>query len=161
MRYCEILALPCAVLRYSYPPYALLNDGLLFYVAQTAGFRLRSFSYYAYVNLHALFCFVSCTKFFAVLYLLCWLPKRGMVLVCTRRFRFLNFTIFSIYFIFILFFFTFYLPTTFTHTHTHTHDPRPLPTTHDPRHLATLNQWWTHSRWRSEIQSKGISRLYV
>ena len=29
-----------------------------------------------------------------------------------------------------------FLPTTFTHTHTH--DPRPLPTTHDPRHLATL-----------------------
>ena len=27
-----------------------------------------------------------------------------------------------------------FLPTTFTHPH----DPRPLPTTHDPRHLATL-----------------------
>ena len=24
---------------------------------------------------------------------------------------------------------------------THTHDPRPLPTTHDPRHLATLIIW--------------------
>ena len=50
--------------------------------------------------------------------------------------RFLNFTFFSIYFIFILFFLYFFLPMTFTHTHTH--DPRPLPTTHDPRHLATL-----------------------
>ena len=37
---------------------------------------------------------------------------------------------------FIFFFFYTFLPTTFTHTHTH--DPRPLPTTHDPRHLATL-----------------------
>ena len=73
----------------------------------------------------------------------------GMVLVCTQRFRFLNFAFFfySFYFIFILFFLYFYLPTTFTHTHdprptptTHTHDPRPLPTTHDPRHLATLRK---------------------
>ena len=30
-----------------------------------------------------------------------------------------------------------FLHTTFTHTHIHTHDRRPLPTTHDPRHLAT------------------------
>ena len=29
-----------------------------------------------------------------------------------------------------------FLPTTFNHTHSH--NPRPLPTTHDPRHLATL-----------------------
>ena len=29
------------------------HDSLLFYVAKTAGFRLRSFSYQAYVNLHA------------------------------------------------------------------------------------------------------------
>ena len=39
-------------------------------------------------------------------------------------------------------------------THTHTHDPRPLPTTHDPRHLALLQDredssetprclWWS------------------
>ena len=35
------------------------------------------------------------------------------------------------YFTLSLFFYTFF-------THTHTHDPRPLPTTHDPRHLATL-----------------------
>ena len=36
-----------------------------------------------------------------------------------------------------------FLPTTFIHTHTHTHDPRPLPTTHDSRHLAKLprNRW--------------------
>ena len=52
--------------------------------------------------------------------------------------------LFSIYFFFfqllyfITFFLYFFLPTTFTHTHTH--DPRPLPTTHDPRHLATLPQ---------------------
>ena len=51
--------------------------------------------------------------------------------------------LFSIHFFFstILlyhFFSILFLPTTFTHTHTH--DPRPLPTTHDPRHLATL---WT------------------
>ena len=32
-----------------------------------------------------------------------------------------------------------FLHTTFTHTHTH--DPRPLPTTHDPRHLATLENY--------------------
>ena len=38
------------------------------------------------------------------------------------------------------FFSTLFLPTTFTHTHTHTHDPRPLPTTHDPRHSATLDR---------------------
>ena len=31
-----------------------------------------------------------------------------------------------------------FLPTTFSHTHTH--HPRPLPTTHDPRHLATLQK---------------------
>ena len=51
----------------------------------------------------------------------------------------MNFTTFC-YLIFSSFCKTFFLPTTFTqtHTHTHTHDPRPLPTTHDPRHLATL-----------------------
>ena len=49
--------------------------------------------------------------------------------------------LFSIYFFFSItllyhLFSILFLPTTFTHTHTH--DPRPLPTTHDPRHLATL-----------------------
>ena len=58
--------------------------------------------------------------------------------------------LFSIYFFFSItllyhLFSILFLPTTFTHTHTHdphprpttsTHDPRP--TTHDPRHLATL-----------------------
>ena len=54
-------------------------------------------------------------------------------------FRFINilhfFSIYHYYYLFIIFSLLF-LPTTFTHTHTH--DPRPLPTTHDPRHLATL-----------------------
>ena len=45
------------------------------------------------------------------------------------------FSIYHYYYLFIIFSLLF-LPTTFTHTHTH--DPRPLPTTHDPRHLATL-----------------------
>ena len=67
-------------------------------------------------------------------------------------FRFTNILeLFSIYFFFSItllyhFFSILFLPTTFTHTHTHdphprpttsTHDPRP--TTHDPRHLATLD----------------------
>ena len=62
-----------------------------------------------------------------------------------RDFRFINILqLFSIYFFFELlyvitfFFHTFFLPTKFTHTHTH--DPRPLPTTLDPRHLATLDK---------------------
>ena len=46
-------------------------------------------------------------------------------------FFFFNYFIVSFFFFAILF-----LLTTFTHTHTH--DPRPLPTTHDPRHLAIL-----------------------
>ena len=54
-------------------------------------------------------------------------------------FRFINIlqisSIYYYYFCYHLFSILF-LPTTFTHTHTH--DPRPLPTTHDPRHLATL-----------------------
>ena len=61
----------------------------------------------------------------------------GIGLVCTRRFsfhKFYNFLLFN--FLILIFFGNFFLPTTFTHTHTH--DPRPLPTTHDPRHLATL-----------------------
>ena len=49
--------------------------------------------------------------------------------------------LFSIYFFFsitLLNHFTIlFLPTTFTHNHTH--DPRP--TTHHPRHLATLTKW--------------------
>ena len=47
------------------------------------------------------------------------------------------------YFTFTLFLY-FFSPTTFTHTHTHTHthDPRSLPTTHDPRHLAILVIFW-------------------
>ena len=54
--------------------------------------------------------------------------------------------IFYIFFLFISFFQLLYsgaltlwliLYTFFTHTH----DPRPLPTTHDPRHLATLIIW--------------------
>ena len=82
-----------------------------------------------------LFCFVF--KIFAVLYLrirlfvLLTVGKGGMVLVCTRRFRFMNFTFFPHLFIYLFSFyfsFTFFLPTTFTHTHNHTHDPRPLPT---------------------------------
>ena len=58
-------------------------------------------------------------------------------------FRFTNILqLFSIHFsffqllYFITFFLYFFLPTTFSHTNTH--DPPPLPTTHDPRHLATL-----------------------
>ena len=56
-------------------------------------------------------------------------------------FRFINIVqMFSIYYCFFIlsFFLYLFLPTTFTHTHTH--DPRPLPTTHDPRHLATLSE---------------------
>ena len=50
---------------------------------------------------------------------------------------------FTIFFIYLLLFFIIFsilfLPTTFTHIHTNDPYPRPLPTTHDPRHLATLN----------------------
>ena len=55
-------------------------------------------------------------------------------------FRFINvvqiFSIYCCFFIVVIFCSIPFLPTTFTQTHTH--DPRPLPTTHDPRHLATL-----------------------
>ena len=62
--------------------------------------------------------------------------------------EFYNFLLFS-FVITIIFLKTVFFPTTITHTHTHdphprptptthTHDSRPLPTTHDPRHLATL-----------------------
>ena len=60
-------------------------------------------------------------------------------------------TIFSIYFIIIIiiiiiilsfffhtFFYPLHLPTPTPTPTTHTRDPRPLPTIHDPRHLATL-----------------------
>ena len=67
------------LLCFPFSPY----DGLLFYVAQTAGFRLRSFSYYAYVNLHALLCFVSCTKF--LLYCTCFADlRKGEWYWCVR-----------------------------------------------------------------------------
>ena len=81
-----------------------------------------------------------CTRGFG--YLLCWPRGRGIGLVCTRRFsfhEFYNFLLFN-FLIFISFCKTFFYPRhlpTPTST-THTHDPRPLPTTHDPRHLATL-----------------------
>ena len=55
-----------------------------------------------------------------------------MVLVCTRRFRFLNFTIF-----FYLFYFHFIFSLLFF-THDIYPHPHPRPTTHDPRHLATI-----------------------
>ena len=69
-----------------------------------------------------------------------------------RDFRFSNILqLFSIYFFQLLYFIIFFSILFFTHdiythpthTHTHTHDPRPLPTTHDSRHLATLprNRW--------------------
>ena len=59
-------------------------------------------------------------------------------------FRFINILqLFSIYFFFrllLLYLFVFsilFLPTTFIHSHTHDPHPRPLPTTYDPRHLAS------------------------
>ena len=48
------------------------------------------------------------------------------------------------YFILYYFFYSFFTHDIYPHPHpwptTHTHDPRPLPTTYDPRHLATLTQ---------------------
>ena len=70
------------------------------------------------------------------------------------------------------FFSILFLPTTFTHTHTH--DPRPLPTTHDPWHLATLvvlyqplinvqaqpaSFWWYLSKVVNIINN--VSYMYV
>ena len=83
-------------------------------------------------------------------YFFCWPRGRGIGLVCTRRFsfhKFYNFLLFN-FLIFIFFGRPFFLPTTFTHTHTH--DPRPLPTTHDPRHLATLSIQASNIKWQSE-----------
>ena len=53
-------------------------------------------------------------------------------------FRFINILLFFLVIIniFLSFFSITFLPGTFNHPHPH--DPRPLPTTHDPRHLATL-----------------------
>ena len=97
-----------------------------------------------------------CTRGFG--YLLCWPRERGKGLVCTRRFsfhEFYNFLLFNLL-IFISFWKTIFLPTPFTHTHTH--DPRPLPTTHDPRHLATLIFWLqvydaAMATWRNDFSS--------
>ena len=99
-------------------------------------------------------------------YLLCWPWRMGMGLVCKRRFsfhEFYNFFLFNLLtfiFLLIVFFFSildiyprrflfykiniysFFLPTTYTHTH----DPQPLPTTHDPQHLATLDIYLTSRR---------------
>ena len=72
-----------------------------------------------------------CTRGFA--HLFCWPRRRGIGLVCTRRFSFPEFYNF-LFFIFVNYYYYYFLedifsPTTFTHTHTH--DPRHLPTTHD------------------------------
>ena len=69
---------------------------------------------------------------------------------CFYLFLFFN------YFTLSFFFYTFFTHDIYPHPHpwpaTHTHDPRPLPTTHDPRNLATLPfRWakWTVSRLNS------------
>ena len=104
-----------------------------------------------------------CTEGFA--YLLCWTRGRGVGLACTRRFSFHEFYNFLPFDFLILIFFwkRFFLPTTFTHTHTH--DPRPLPTTHDPRHLATLTQslgirWFRNLRWHTHDTSANQTLLF-
>ena len=66
----------------------------------------------------------------------------------SRRFSFHKyFTTFFFLFLFnhftLSFFSISFLPATFTHTH----DPRPLPTTFDPRHLATLKQYLSLNRY--------------
>ena len=87
---------------------------------------------YGNIIFFILFCFVSCTKF--LLYVL-YLRIRLFALLTAGKgngtgvYAEISFPD-TFYF-----FFAFYLPTTFTHTHIH--DPRPLPMTHDPRHLAT------------------------
>ena len=114
------------------------------------------------VSTFSIACFRLPVKGFA--YLFCWPRGRGIGLVCTRRFsfhEFYNFLLFN-FLIFIFFGRPFFLPTTFTHTHTH--DPRPLPTTHDPRHLATLSLQASNIKWQSEFwisSSSSVSHLCV
>ena len=74
----------------------------------------------------------------------------------SRRFSFHNYYNFFIIFFFSItllyhFFSLLFLPTTFTHTHTHTYDPRPLPTTHDQRHLDTLGASLTCAQLRYKV----------
>ena len=106
---------------------------LQFFYSLLQVYIVHRVSYIFYLNV---FLVSVCTKGFV--YLLCWPRGRGIGLVCTGRLSFHEFYNFLLFIFLILIFFwkTFFLPTTFTHTHTH--DPRPLPTTHDPRHLATL-----------------------
>ena len=52
-------------------------------------------------------------------------------------FRYINFTIFFLFLFQLLYFIIFFSILFSLTTFTHTHDPRPLPTTHNPRHLAT------------------------
>ena len=70
-------------------------------------------------------------------------------------FRFIAITIFLLFFFSITllyhFFSLLFLPTTFTRTHTHTYDPRPLPTTHDQRHLDTLGASLTRAQLRYKV----------
>ena len=63
-----------------------------------------------------------------------------MVLVYTRKFRFMNFFIFlSIHLFIYLFIYLFYFHFIFSLLFFYPrHLPTPTPTTHDPRHLATL-----------------------
>ena len=63
-----------------------------------------------------------------------------------RSINILHFFLFIIIIIIIIIIFLSFFPYFFYPRHlptptltTHTHDPRPLPTTHDPRHLATLD----------------------
>ena len=67
---------------------------------------------------------------------------------CFYLFLFFN------YFTLSFFFYTFFTHDIYPHPHpwpaTHTHDPRPLPTTHDPRHLATLLAEGLWSPWISQ-----------
>ena len=77
----------------------------------------------------------------------------------SRRFSFHNYYNFFIIFFSITllchFFSLLFLPTTFTHTHTHTYDPRPLPTTHDQRHLDTLGASLTRAQFRYKVLRAG------
>ena len=89
-------------------------------------------------------------------YLLCWPRERGIRLACTRIFSFHEFYNFLLFNFLIL---IFLLEIFFTHdtsTHTHTHDPRPPPTTVDPRHLATL----VHEEIQSANYELGILGMF-